>query len=281
MGYSIDVCDHNFEEEVLEKSHQIPVIVDFFATWCGPCQMLKPILENIAQEYDCVVAKVDIDENQYLATTYQIEGVPDVKVFRDGKVVDGFVGVLPEPQLKEFLANCQIISSIDKDLAAVKSAMSSKDWQSAKTSLNDLLDRYPGNRRLALAAAKCSIVMDCLDRALELVSDIREDEKPYYSQAQAVKSLIEFKQKGSQPLNEDDRSATPEEYLDRKYSHACFLTVEEKYEQALTGFLEIVAEDRKYRDDGARKAMLAIFELLGNEHPLTNEYRKKLLLVLY
>ncbi|MGB6169472.1 MAG: tetratricopeptide repeat protein, partial [Geitlerinemataceae cyanobacterium] len=107
------------------------------------------------------------------------------------------------------------------------------------------------------------------------------DEKPYYSQAQAVKSLIEFKQKGSQPLNEDDRSATPEEYLDRKYSHACFLTVEEKYEQALTGFLEIVAEDRKYRDDGARKAMLAIFELLGNEHPLTNEYRKKLLLVLY
>jgi putative thioredoxin len=281
MGYSIDVYDHTFEEEVLEKSYQIPVIVDFFATWCGPCQMLKPILENVAQEYDCVIAKIDIDKNQYLASAYQIEGVPDVKVFRDGKVVDGFVGVLPEPQLKELLANCQIVSDIDQGLAAVKSAMSLKDWQSAQTSLNNLIDRYPGNHRLALAAAKCLIAIDRLDQALELISEIREDEKPYYSQAQAVKALIEFKQKGSQPLNDRDRTATPEEYRERKFSHACFLTVEEKYEEALTLFLEIVGEDRKYRDDGARKAMLSIFELLGNEHSLTKEYRKKLMLVLY
>jgi putative thioredoxin len=166
MGYSIDVYDHTFEEEVLEKSHQIPVIVDFFATWCGPCQMLKPILENVAQEYDCVIAKIDIDKNQYLASAYQIEGVPDVKVFRDGKVVDGFVGVLPEPQLKELLANCQIVSDIDQGLAAVKSAMSLKDWQSAQTSLKNLIDRYPGNHRLALAAAKCLIAIDRLDQAL-------------------------------------------------------------------------------------------------------------------
>jgi putative thioredoxin len=127
MGYSVDVYDHTFEEEVLEKSYQIPIIVDFFATWCGPCQMLKPILETVAQEYNCVVAKIDIDNNQYLANAYQIEGVPDVKIFREGKVVDGFVGVLPEPQLKALLANCQISSHIEEGLAAVKLAISSDD----------------------------------------------------------------------------------------------------------------------------------------------------------
>lgn len=281
MGYSIDVYDHDFEEQVLEKSHQTPVIVDFFATWCGPCQMLKPILEKVAQEYDCVVAKIDIDKNQYLASAYQIEGVPDVKVFRDGKVVDGFVGVLPEPQLNELLANCQIVSDIDQGLAAVKLAISSEDWQSAQTSLNDLIARYPGNHRLTLAAAKSLIVLDRLDQALELISEIQEDQKSYYSQAQAVKALIEFKQKGSQPVEDSDETATPQEYRDRQFARACFLTVEEKYEEALTLFLDIVGQDRKYRDDGARKAMLTIFELLGNEHSLTKEYRKKLMLVLY
>lgn len=281
MGYSIEVYDHNFEEEVLEKSHHLPVIVDFFATWCGPCQMLKPILETVAKEYDCVVAKIDIDQNQYLASAYQIEGVPDVKVFRDGKVVDGFVGVLPEPQLKELLANCQVFSTIDKELEVVKLAISSQDWQSAQTSLNDLIARYPGNHRVALEAAKCSIAIDRLDRALELICDIREDEKPYYAQAQAVKALIEFKQKGSQPLESGDRAANPQEYRQRQFDRACLLTVQEQYEEALPLFLDIVEQDRQFRDDGARKAMLTIFELLGNEHSLTKEYRKKLMLVLY
>jgi putative thioredoxin len=281
MGYSLDVYDHTFEEEVLEKSYQIPIIVDFFATWCGPCQMLKPMLEAVAQEYNCVVAKIDIDNNQYLANTYQIEGVPDVKVFRDGKVVDGFVGVLPEPQLKELLANCQISSHIEEDLAAVKLAISSDDWQLAETKLVELLDRFPGNRSLALAAAKCFVTLDLPARALELISTIQEDEKPYYSQAQAVKALIHFKQECSLHLGDSDRATTPHAKLDQQFSRASCLTIEEKYEEALALFLEIVSQDRKYRDDGARKAMLTIFELLGNEHYLTNAYRKKLMLVLY
>lgn len=281
MGYSIEVYDHNFEEEVLEKSHHLPVIVDFFATWCGPCQMLKPMLETIAQEYDCAIAKIDIDQNPYLASAYQIEGVPDVKVFRNGEVIDGFVGVLPEPQLKDLLAKCQIFSTIDKEFEAIKLAISSQDWQSAQTSIDDSIARYPGNYRVALEAAKCSIAIDRLDRALELISPIRQDEKPYYAQAQAVKALIEFKQKGSQPLDPSDRTANPQQYRQQQFDRACLLTVQENYEEALPLFLDIVEQDRKFRDDGARKAMLTIFELLGNEHPLTKQYRKQLMLVLY
>lgn len=273
MGYSIEVYDHNFEEEVLEQSYRLPTIVDFFATWCGPCQMLKPMLENVAKEYDCVVAKVDIDNNQYLANAYQIEGVPDVKVFRDGKVIDGFVGVLPEPQLAEFLANCQIYSGVDRALAAVRVALADGDQKQAQTQLEELLQSYPENRRVMLAAAQCFVTLDRPEAAMELVSAIGEDEKPYYGRSQAIKALIDFARECREPTGEKE--------IDRQFTRACCLTVAQQYEEALTLFLEIVERDRKYRDDAARKATLVIFELLGNDHPLTSEYRKKLMLVLY
>lgn len=272
MGYSIEVYDHNFEE-VLEQSYQLPVIVDFFATWCGPCQMLKPMLENVAKEYDCVVAKVDIDNNQYLANAYQIESVPDVKVFRDGKVVDGFVGVLSEPQLAEFLANCQIFSRIELGLEAVRVALADDDKRQAQTQLEELLDLYPENRRVMLAAAQSFVTLDRPEKAMELVSAIGENEKQYYRKSQAIKALIDFARECQEPLEECE--------IDLQFARACCLTGAQQYEEALTLFLEIVERDRKYRDDAARKAAIVIFELLGNDHPLTSEYRKKLMLVLY
>ena len=98
-----DVNQSTFLAEVLEKSHQTPVVVDFFATWCGPCQMLKPLLEKLVPEYGLVLAKVDIDENPGLAQEYGVSGVPDVRIVVDGLVQPGFVGMLPEPKLREML----------------------------------------------------------------------------------------------------------------------------------------------------------------------------------
>jgi putative thioredoxin len=101
----IDVNDANFEKEVIEKSKEIPVVVDFWAQWCGPCQMLGPILEKIAKEYDgkFILAKANVDEAKEKAAGYGVMGIPSVKMFKDGKIVDDFVGAIPEEAIKKWL----------------------------------------------------------------------------------------------------------------------------------------------------------------------------------
>lgn len=272
MGYSIDVYDHDFEQEVLEKSYETPVIVDFFATWCGPCQMLKPMLEKLAQEYDCVVAKVDTDQNPYLAQAFKIEGVPDVKIISQGQVIDGFVGVLPEPELKELLAKCHIKSQVDEDLAAIQAEISADRIEKAQELWDSLLDKYPSNPKVILEAAKFFIAVNQIDRARELLDKITQTEPAFFNAAKAVRALIQFEAECSYPGDDD---------LDKSFAKAACLTVEGQYEAALQLFLEVLETDRKYKDDGARKAMLSIFDILGGEHPLTLEYRQKLTRALY
>ncbi len=273
MGYSIEVYDHNFDQEVLEKSYEIPAIVDFYAVWCGPCQMLKPMLEKVAQEYDCVVAKVNIDENQYLAQAFRIEGVPDVKIIRNGEVLDGFVGVLPEPQLREFLTNCNIKSGLDEGLNTIRQELLEGNRTQAEALFASLLTQYPENRRLRLEAAKFYISEDELEKIEELLGVIQSDEPEFFAEAQAVKALLQFKMECNHPSGKGE--------LDRKFSQASCLTVAGNYEEALQLFLEIVESDRSYKKDGARKAILSIFDLLGNDHPLTKVYRRSLMTVLF
>lgn len=273
MGYSIEASDRNFEEEVLEKSYQKPVIVDFFATWCGPCQMLKPILEKIAQEYDCVVAKVDTEENPSLASAFNVEGIPDVKIIANGQIIDGFVGVLPEPQLRELLAKHNIKSELEDGLAAIQGEIAEGNLEKAETLFQSFLAKYPDNRRVALEAAKFFIGTNQLEMAQSLLVPIGADEKEFFAEAQAVKALIQFKSEYSSPTGDSD--------LDRAFTKAAGLAVAAQYEEALELFLEVIETDRDYRDDGARKAMISIFDLLGNDNPLTREYRKKLTLALY
>jgi putative thioredoxin len=273
MGYSIDVYDHDFEEEVLAKSRDIPVIVDFFATWCGPCQMLKPMLEKVAQEYDCVVAKVDTEQNQFLSQAYRIEGIPDVRIFCNGEIVDGFVGVLPEPQLQELLAKCGIRSRLDDEFAAVRQAMDSGDRDRAENLIARLLEAYPDNRNVLIEAARWLVRLDRLDRAEQLLAPIGRDEKADYARANAIRALIGFKQECANPTGDSE--------LDRLFSEAACHAVEGNYEAALKHFIDIVGKDRGYKNDGARKAAIAIFDLLGDSNPLTATYRKQLMLAMY
>ncbi|MFZ5955519.1 MAG: thioredoxin [Nanoarchaeota archaeon] len=104
----IDVTDKNFEEKVIKKSHEIPVIVDFWASWCSPCLMLKPVLEKIAKEYNkkIILAKLNVEDNQEKAREYNVMSIPNVKCFKNGEVINEFVGVLPESHIREFIEDC-------------------------------------------------------------------------------------------------------------------------------------------------------------------------------
>ena len=139
MGAIVEVSSATFDEDVLAQSFQKPVVVDFFAQWCGPCQMLKPLLEKMTTEYDFVLAKVDIDANPELARIYQVEGVPDIKVAVEGQMYKGFVGMLTEPQLRDFLEQLNLKSAFDEAIATLTVAKQANDLDQLRAgSGNDL-----------------------------------------------------------------------------------------------------------------------------------------------
>jgi putative thioredoxin len=273
MGVSIAVNQDNFEAEVLQQSYKKPVIVDFFAQWCGPCQMLKPILEKLVQEYDFVLAKVDIDENAGLANTYDVSGVPDVRIVTNGQVNPGFVGVLPEPKIRELLTKLKLKSALDVVLDGIFAQAKQGHVEQATAAFEKLLQTYPENRQLMLEAADFYMQAGDLDRAEAVLDPIQEYEKDAYNAAKTCKAMIQFKRFADQPTGAGE--------FDVQFQTAARQILEQEYESALQGFLAIVQRNRHYRNDGARKAMLGIFDLLGDNHPLTMQYRKQLMQTLY
>ncbi|WOB41851.1 tetratricopeptide repeat protein [Thermoleptolyngbya oregonensis NK1-22] len=273
MGTSVDITAANFAQEVTQKSYEKPVLVDFFATWCGPCQLLKPMLEKLSQEYDFVLAKVDIDQNPDLANAYGVEGVPDVRIVVDGAMQNGFVGVLPEPQLRELLGKLNLHSTLEQGLAEIRAARAAGDVNQVKQRFADLIQAYPTDARLMLEAAEFLVSQGQIESAEKLLSPIPERDKDLFRRAQAVRGLIAFHRDLASP-------AEPGE-LETKYRQAEQHALEGNYEAAFAGFLEIVAGDRKFRQDGARKAMIVLFDLLGDDHPLTRSYRKQLMQTMY
>ena len=169
MGVSIEVDNTNFATEVLKNSHKKPVLVDFYATWCGPCKMLKPILEKLATEYDFILAKVDVDQSPDLAQTYNIEGVPDVRVVTQGEVKPGFVGVLSEPKLRNFLGEFNLHSELEKNLQQLQELIKSRKLEQAKNLLDQLFHKYPNNVTIIIEAAKFLVSSNKLKEAKKLI----------------------------------------------------------------------------------------------------------------
>ncbi len=268
MGISIEVDNTNFATEVLKNSHKKPVLVDFYATWCGPCKMLKPILEKLVQEYDFILAKVDVDQSPDLAQTYGIEGVPDVRVVTQGEVKPGFVGVLSEPKLRNFLGELNLHSELETNLQELQNLIKSGQFEQAKSLLDRLFHKYPNNVTIIIEAAKFLVSLNKVEEAKKLIETIGEQNREFYPQVQAVKALIHFKEEAENP---------GDTILDQTYAKACSLTLSANYEQALELFLELVTKNRKYKDERPRKAMRAIFHILGDNHPTSKEYRNKLL----
>lgn len=278
MGTSVEVNSTNFMAEVAEKSFERPVIIDFFAQWCGPCQMLKPMLEKVVQENDVVLAKIDIDQNPELASAYRIEGVPDVRVVMQGKMYAGFVGVLPEPQLRDFVAQLTAFynqlgskSELQIQLETVQQLIVDGKIEEAKALLEQLRTDYPDDPSVTIFSASFLIGIDEPGEAERVLAPISEGMEGF-PQAEALRNLIYLKFDSTKPHTHE---------LDKPFFEAVEATLTADYEKALQGFLDVMSRDRKYRDDGARKAMLMVFDMLGDENPLTVEYRKRLTSALY
>jgi putative thioredoxin len=281
--WTIDVDEENFEVAVLEQSKQVPVLVDFWAEWCGPCKVLGPVLERLAEEYkgEFIVAKVNVDENPSLAAAFRIQGIPAVKLFKDGDLASEFTGALPEPMVRQFLSKF-LPSAADKKAQEAAVLESDGKTAEAKTLYESILESDPnhaksllGMGRLAMDAGDNEAALEFLDK-ISVASDERNEAERLIARLKLQSGA------GSQNLEAlRAKVAAEPTNLDARFALAQALAGIENYKEALPQFIEIVKTDRGFQDDAARKSMVQIFDVLGSDDPLTEQYRTELAKVLF
>jgi putative thioredoxin len=278
-----DVSAKDFATEVIARSATVPVVVDFWAPWCGPCRVLGPVLEAAvaAMGGRVELAKINTDENQELAQQYQIQGIPAVKAFRDGKVVAEFVGAQPAPQIKRFLDQLAPPPGVAA-LASAEAAVKAGDLAAAEPQLRALLEDATAANRARLLLAGLLADANRADEARAQLTAI-DPRSPEAMEIPAVERRLELGADavayGGEAKARADLAADPKN-LEARYALASALAARGEFAEALEHFLDIAARNRKFKDDGARLAMLSLFDRLGPEHDLTRDFRRRLQIVL-
>jgi len=271
----IDVNESDFEYQVLAYSQKVPVIVDFWAEWCVPCKVLGPALERLALEAqgEFRLAKLNVDQNPGLAERYEVRSIPAVKAFRDGRMVAEFTGVLPEPRLRDFL---QKVAPSQGDLTLEKgfSLLYLGQLQEAEKTFRQSLETSPFNPTAQLGLVKSLLLQGKSAESLPLLERFPASRE--YSSAETLRPLaraLDHIEKGDIFQDEDP--------LDPAYNNALRLVKRGNIEAAMDGLLDILRENKHYRNSEARRMMLALLELLGENDPEARQYRNELASVLF
>ncbi len=270
----IDATDATFNQDVIQRSRELPVIVDCWAPWCGPCRVLGPILEKLAYERDGQIqlVKVNADENPQVARALQVEGIPAVFAFVGGQLVNRFVGALPEEQVQAFFDSL-IPSEADIKAAEGYRMLQENQIPIARLHFEAALEEDASHEPAGVGLAVVLSRLGESERAAELAR-----RWPNHPMSKSVLTAMELSSAldGLDP-DEIRRAAgeRPDDALSR-YRHGCLLAVEGQWMQALDELLESVRIDRSASDEASRKTLLGIFGMLGDDQPLVVEYRKRL-----
>ncbi len=266
----MDVRD--FQADVIEQSRMQPVVTDFWAPWCGPCRILSPVLEKLEAEAGGAwrLAKLNTDEDPTIASRYGISGIPAVKMFVDGNVVGEFVGALPETRVRDWLDE-NLPSLVRATLQDAEAALERGDAAAAVRLADEVLVSEPGNADARLLKAR-AVVLSEPAKALELAREAAAAKASLYPIASAVETvsslLVEAPEMPEGPARDG--------YLGglRALSAGDPDTAVEK-------LIDSIRRDKRYADDAARKAVLALFSVLGERHPVTRKHRRSLQMALF
>ena len=255
----------SFQDDVLDASHEVPILVDFWAEWCGPCRSLGPLLEKAESKANGKwrLVKINVDEHQDVAQQFKIQGIPACKLFHNGEVIGEFTGALQAPQINAFFD--EHLPSEEKELLdSAKAQLASGDTDAARQALEDVLAKDPANADAAVSLAQLVFGEDA-GKAAELVAGVQVGD-PQYDAADAISTLGQLAQVTEA---KDDHPGWPG-YIKGNQALAVG-----DYSGALSSWIDTLsAGHRTVDEDGPRRACIAMFKLLGEEHEITQEYRR-------
>jgi putative thioredoxin len=279
--FSLDVNVGDFQEKVIDASRHTPVLVDFWAEWCAPCRILKPVLEKLAAEYGgrFILTKVNSDQNPQLATRYGVRGIPSVKAFANGEMVKEFTGALPEAQIRAFLDSL-LLSPAEPLRIAAQEARANGELDVAASLLIDAEELDPGSEAVMLDLAEIHIDMKNLGTARVILA-AHEHTANDIIRVRALQARLNLVTAGAgaDPAALKALIEANAGDLDARLQLANALALRHDYRSALEQLLETIRRDRKWQDEVARKTMIDLFTLLGGDphcEDLVREFRIQL-----
>jgi putative thioredoxin len=277
----------DFMRDVVDASREVPVLVDFWAPWCGPCRQLTPLLEKAVREAKGAVklVKMNIDEHPQIPGQMGVQSIPAVFAFQDGRPVDGFMGALPESRIKSFIARLIGDESADAaaDLDAADEALAAGDANTAAQAFAEALQKDAENARAAAGLAKCYIKTGDLTRAeqtLALVPPAKVDSAPVASARASLELARKAANAGDAESLRAKVAANPNDSQSR-FDLAVALNAKGDRQGALDELLTIIRKDRAFNDDAARKQLLQLFDAWGASDPATISGRQRLSSLLF